>query len=48
MRFSLQDQTHKLDLQIKQNICFGTSATTLGQILSIQEILQIIILPFYY
>jgi hypothetical protein len=29
MRFSSQDQIHKSN-QFKQNICFGMSATTLG------------------
>jgi hypothetical protein len=57
MRFSLQDQLHKLDLQINSNKTYASTRVqqTLGKILSIQELfilplllLEIIsIFPFY-
>jgi hypothetical protein len=57
MRFSLQDQLHKLDLQINSNKTYASARVqqTLGKILSIQELfilplllLEIIsIFPFY-
>jgi hypothetical protein len=50
MRFSLQDQIHKLDLQINSNKTYASTRVqqTLGKILSIQELFKLVILPFYY
>jgi hypothetical protein len=49
MRFSLQDQIHKLDLQINSNKTYASARVqqTLGKILTIQELFKLFILPFF-
>ena len=47
MRFSLQDQIHKLDLQINSNKTYASARVqqTLGKILSIPKLFKLFILP---